>query len=133
MRGVFAIDLHLASGLFEPGRYIEQTMTKAYANNSISELCTFAVLSSVSALLLSACGGAEPDALSRRADQIVAGSLYEGDPQVGLLLTQASPGTGVSICTATLVGKKTAATAAHCVEPAGQHLLVLDDVRYNVE
>lgn len=114
-----------------------QTMIKLCSNASL-----FLLLSTLSFI---ACGGVEPDApseaLSKRADEtlgkrasnIVSGTLYSGDPQVGLLLTQARPGAGVSICTATLAGARTAVTVAHCVEPAGQHLLILDDVRYNVD
>lgn len=84
-------------------------------------------------LVTSACGGVEPEPQVNSTTQgIVAGTLHSGDPEVGLLLTQKASSSGVGICTATLVGAKIAVTAAHCVEPDGRHLLILDDVRYNV-
>ena len=45
---------------------------------------------------------------------IVNGSQDPGHPAVGLL--KASSGYGAGICTATLIGKKTVLTAAHCVQ-----------------
>jgi len=69
-------------------------------------------------LFLSSCGngGLElvDDDLFSRESPIVNGSTDPGHPAVGLL--KASSGYGAGICTATLIGKKTVLTAAHCVQ-----------------
>ena len=69
-------------------------------------------------LLLASCGngGLElvDDDLFSRESPIVNGSTDPGHPAVGLL--KASSGYGAGICTATLIGKKTVLTAAHCVQ-----------------
>jgi hypothetical protein len=60
-------------------------------------------------LCLGACGGPEPG-VGQRAQPIVNGTPTDLFPQVGALLAS-----GVSACTATLIGSRTVLTAAHCV------------------
>ncbi|MCA9668949.1 MAG: trypsin-like serine protease [Myxococcales bacterium] len=52
------------------------------------------------------------DNVAARARSLVNGSTYGGHPAVGLLLV------GNALCTATLVGRRTVVTAAHCVKNA---------------
>ena len=84
--------------------------------------------------LLAGCGGAEDDLASDGAAQprvaiqrgaITDGQPYSGHPSVGYLLTG-----GTELCTATLVGKKTLLTAAHCISVGKTHVLYLGGATY---
>lgn len=73
-------------------------------------------------LALAACGpleapGAEADEAATRADAIVGGTVNTGDPNVFMLMLQGNNGQG-SLCTATLIDRRTLLTAAHCVDPS---------------
>lgn len=81
-----------------------------------------------SAVLVAACGPidvqdtspaakAPPEELLARVKlPIVGGTVDNGDPEAFMLVMQYSNGTG-SGCTGTLIGDRTIATAAHCVDP----------------
>jgi MYXO-CTERM domain-containing protein len=62
------------------------------------------------------CSSPEELELDQRARALVNGQIESGHPAVGILLS----GKG-AMCTATLVGKLTVLTAAHCVTPGSQH------------
>lgn len=64
------------------------------------------------------CHGDEPLHAVPREFPITDGVVDTGHPNVGLLLIDAQGGVAKSICTATLVGKKTVLTAAHCCKPS---------------
>lgn len=72
---------------------------------------------------LAACGPIDadsttaPEASVSRDDAIVGGTVTTGDPNVFMLLIQGNNGQG-SICTATLIDRRTLLTAAHCVDPS---------------
>lgn len=68
--------------------------------------------------LLSACGVDNSESWLQGA--IVNGTKHYGHPSVVQLRH------GGSLCTATLIGQKTALTAAHCVKPGDTHYLVVD-------
>ncbi len=73
------------------------------------------------ALALSACGPtmeptAQDDVASSEQD-IVGGTINRNDPNVFLLIMQ--QGMSGGICTATLIGRRTLLTAAHCVDDVG--------------
>lgn len=78
------------------------------------------------ALALAACGPIddavlEPQApgagrADTRVDEIVGGTVNPGDPNVFMLMLQGNNGQG-SLCTATLIDRRTLLTAAHCVDP----------------
>ncbi|MGA9526059.1 MAG: trypsin-like serine protease [Myxococcaceae bacterium] len=81
-------------------------------------------------LALGGCGPTGQDApvsseLTTEAKEIVGGSVNNGDPEVFMLMMHYDDGTGSS-CTATLIGKSTLLTAAHCVDP---RLAEADSVR----
>lgn len=87
-----------------------------------------APLAALLPLLLSpGCGPHEltlpPDPPAAVEQPIVAGTPYNGHPSVGLLMVKL--GSSGAICTATLVGKRTVLTAAHCVYPGNTHQLQL--------
>jgi secreted trypsin-like serine protease len=63
--------------------------------------------------------GDEPD--GERTPYVVNGQPHSGHPSAGKLTT------GGSLCTATLIGKKTVLTAAHCVSPGATHTFTTDD------
>lgn len=63
--------------------------------------------------------GDEPD--GERTPYVVNGQPHSGHPSAGKLTT------GGSLCTATLIGKKTVLTAAHCVSPGASHTFTTDD------
>jgi MYXO-CTERM domain-containing protein len=56
-----------------------------------------------------------------RTPYVVNGQVHQGHPSAGKLTT------GSSLCTATLIGKKTVLTAAHCVSPGSTHTFTTDD------
>ncbi|MEW5743590.1 MAG: trypsin-like serine protease [Myxococcota bacterium] len=71
-------------------------------------------------LALAACGPVEEVSLAEagdeRTDAIVGGTINPGDPNVFMLILQGNNGQG-SLCTATLIDRRTLLTAAHCVDP----------------
>jgi hypothetical protein len=70
-------------------------------------------------VLLSACQAPvtiDEGTVAGRQSAIVNGQVYNGHPSVGRLQI----GMG-GLCTATLVGKKTVLTAAHCIKPGSSH------------
>jgi len=73
-------------------------------------------------LAVAGCGPLEaPEAAApseaSRADAIVGGTVTTGDPNVFMLILQGNNGQG-SLCTATLIDRRTLLTAAHCVDPS---------------
>jgi MYXO-CTERM domain-containing protein len=54
---------------------------------------------------------------SERQAAITNGETYNGHPSVGMLVTNMG-----SMCTSTLVGKKTVLTAGHCIQPGASHV-----------
>jgi secreted trypsin-like serine protease len=75
------------------------------------------------ALLDASCGPVDDGDVMRgaRRGAITNGQLYSGHPSVGYLVTG-----GNELCTATLVGKKTLLTAAHCITVGQSHVFHLD-------
>ena len=80
------------------------------------------------------CGGIEPEPLplppiEAHQSAIIGGQLTSDYPAVGILYTGdiSNPQAGVSLCTATLVGKQTLLTAAHCISPGDKHTFITDD------
>ncbi len=70
---------------------------------------------------LGGCGPTEQQApgaseLTTGTRAIVGGTVNSGDPEVFMLMSMFDNGQG-SGCTATLIGKSTLVTAAHCVDP----------------
>lgn len=72
-------------------------------------------------LALAACGPVDVDPSTgepaSRGDAIVGGTVTTGDPNVFMLIIQGNNGTG-SLCTGTLIDRRTILTAAHCVDPS---------------
>ncbi len=71
--------------------------------------------------VLAACGptgldGPAESELTREAKEIVGGTVNNGDPEVFMLRMIYNNGLG-SACSATLIGRSTLLTAAHCVDP----------------
>ena len=69
------------------------------------------------------------DPVTSQARPLVNGKQYSGHPSVGRLVIQLG-GSGAS-CTATLVGKHTVLTAAHCVYPGANHRFKLGSGTYS--
>jgi len=67
-------------------------------------------------LVLVGCGGVEEAVTSSARRAITDGQPHSGHPSVGMLVM----GYG-GLCTATLVGKQTVLTAAHCIQPGSSH------------
>ncbi len=79
-----------------------------------------------------ACGPQELELLPdpvRASRPVVNGKTYGGHPSVGRLMIKS--GKGMSSCTATLVGKHTVLTAAHCVHPGYTHYFQLAGKTYS--
>lgn len=78
------------------------------------------------ALALATLGcGAEGLELGARRHAIVNGQPYSGHPSVGELQIGMS-----GLCTATLVGKRTVLTAAHCIESGASHTFLVGGGSY---
>jgi len=78
-----------------------------------------------SLVLVIGCGeGPGPELLGIRRDAVVNGQAHSGHPSAGKLTTSNS------LCTATLVGKKTVVTAAHCVNTYGSHTFTVGGTAY---
>ena len=99
-------------------------------------LLTYPMLSllTVSLVFLAAsCGPSElvlpPDPVRTGQQPVVNGKTYSGHPSVGLLIIKS--GGGAAGCTATLVGKHTVLTAAHCVYPGLTHQFKLSSGTYS--
>lgn len=90
------------------------------------------VLASVAVWLGLGCGveGGGPAAFQRQA--ITDGVEDTGHPEVGRLLIDARSGTAQDTCTAVLIGKQVALTAAHCCKPQVNNLFQLDKKLYQV-
>jgi hypothetical protein len=73
---------------------------------------------------LAHCGGERGDLHAGQA-AITNGQPYSGHPSVGYLQIGAT-----GLCTATLVGKKTVLTAAHCIKAGEAHLFHLEGATY---
>ena len=94
----------------------------------------YLTLLSLPLVLLAACGPSElelpPDPEVRTEQRaVVNGKTYNGHPSVGHLLIKS--GYGAAACTATLVGKHTVLTAAHCVRPGMTHQFKLSSGTYS--
>lgn len=74
----------------------------------------------------------DPGPLSPAARAITDGVEDSGHPYVGLLLVDAAAGVAQAICTATVVGRHTLLTAAHCCKPEVNSLFQLDNTTYQV-
>lgn len=78
-------------------------------------------LALILSLALAACGPVDLESpatpAASRDDAIVGGTVTTGDPNVFMLIIQANNGTG-SLCTGTLIDRRTILTAAHCVDPS---------------
>jgi MYXO-CTERM domain-containing protein len=85
---------------------------------------TYAVLVGLGATLLLGCEPAEDGAPGALRLTITDGTAYSGHPSVGYLKV------GNALCTATLVGKRTVLTAAHCIAPGATHTVTLQGVDY---
>lgn len=95
---------------------------------TINIVFSFCVLS-----MVSACGLPEelelpPDPPASREQAIVNGQTYNGHPQVGQIIVPM--GGQAASCTATLIGKHTVLTAAHCVFPGQSHQFKLAGATY---
>ncbi len=66
------------------------------------------------ALSLSACGGPSED-VAEGTDPIVGGAADKGDPAVVAIFAHRPNASDGSLCTGTVVSKRTVLTAAHCV------------------
>ena len=71
--------------------------------------------------------GLDPEAVVQSQEPITDGRACAEHPEVGLFRL------GRLVCTATLVGRRTALTAAHCLGAAGPATLVLEGKSYPVE
>ena len=91
------------------------------------------LLLAFTALALAACGPDDGDQnlsheVASRGGTITHGTPYSGHPSVGYLLVP--KGGAMSLCTATLVGKQTVLTAAHCIPPGTPVTFVLGSQHY---
>jgi V8-like Glu-specific endopeptidase len=86
---------------------------------------THRYLATCTLVLLGACSAESPVLLGERASAVVNGTGDSGHPSVGMLQVD-----GTGLCTATLVGKKTVLTAAHCVGTT--HVFILEGSKYPV-
>lgn len=85
-------------------------------------------------LMASGCGPQDPlllleDPVVQQEQPLVNGKTYNGHPSVGRLV--AKMGSSGASCTATLVGKHTVLTAAHCVYPGTTHIFYLGNQSYS--
>lgn len=77
--------------------------------------------------LSAACSYSDRDPISEKKLAIVNGYTYQGHPSVAQLETSIG-----AICTATLIGEKTALTAAHCVFDISTMKLFFGDQSYTL-
>lgn len=113
--------------------FTESTLDRKDPMSPTRLLFRLTLLSS-SLALLAACGPTElelpPDPEVRTEQRpVVNGKTYNGHPSVGHLVIKA--GYGAATCTATLVGKHTVLTAAHCVRPGMTHQFRLASGTYS--
>lgn len=77
------------------------------------------------AFLLVGCGPGETP-LDAQQSPIIGGTVTTDYPAIGRLFAGTLGGQG-SLCTATLIGKKTVLTAAHCIVHGQPHHFITDD------
>ncbi len=77
-------------------------------------------------LIAMSCGDMQGWEPGQQALSITNGQPYSGHPSVGYLRVANS-----SLCTATLVGKQTVLTAAHCLHPGASHVFYAGGKAYN--
>ncbi|MCA9670379.1 MAG: trypsin-like serine protease [Myxococcales bacterium] len=83
-----------------------------------------ALLTALPLFITAACAPDLDGQGGERTPYVVNGQTHSGHPSAGKLTHSGS------LCTATLVGKRTVLTAGHCVTPGAPHTFTLDGVAY---